>query len=192
MARRPRSKDRLDVQALLAVAGEKVFARGQAYHKDGQVEIVSIDGGVVAARVRGTQLYRTRLETQGGQLSGECSCPAFDDFGFCKHLVATGLAANALDTDASKAIAGRTAKLREHLLAQGAEALADKLLAIADRDPLLRQAMELDVIAAGDDDNAILARLSGAIADAVSIQDHVVRGEAGALGGRMFGRAGTH
>src|ERR1700710_873850 len=177
MARRARSKDHFDVEALLAAAGETVFARGHAYHKDGQVEIVSVDGAVVAARVRGTQLYRTQLAVQGGQLSGECSCPAFDDFGFCKHLVATGLAANALDTEASKAIAGRTEKLKMYLVAQGAEVLADKLLAIMGRDPLLRQALELDMAIAGDDDSAVLARLRGAIADAVSIPGYVAYGE---------------
>src|SRR5437016_4990039 len=34
---------RFDIDALRGLAGEKVFARGEAYHRDGQVVILSIE-----------------------------------------------------------------------------------------------------------------------------------------------------
>src|SRR6478735_4925125 len=43
--------ERFDVAALRDVAGEKVFARGVAYHEDGQVEIITFDRTRVLARV---------------------------------------------------------------------------------------------------------------------------------------------
>jgi uncharacterized Zn finger protein len=77
-----------DVAALRDVAGEKVFARGAAYHEDERVEIVSFDGARVRARVIGSEVYRCELVGSGKKFSGKCSCPAFSDWGFCKHLVA--------------------------------------------------------------------------------------------------------
>ena len=48
------------------------------------------------AQVAGTEDYRTELTGRGEDFDGECSCPAFEDWGFCKHMVATALAANDL------------------------------------------------------------------------------------------------
>ncbi len=42
-------QSRLDVAALRAQAGAKVFARGEEYHRDGQVEILSIERDRVLA-----------------------------------------------------------------------------------------------------------------------------------------------
>lgn len=86
---------RFDPQALRELAGEAVFARGEAYHRGGQVELLSDDGRRVLARVLGTEVYRSELRGGGTEIDGTCSCPAFADHGFCKHLVATALAANA-------------------------------------------------------------------------------------------------
>jgi uncharacterized Zn finger protein len=88
-SRETAGSDRFDVAALRDVAGEKVFARGVDYHEDGQVEIVTLDRVRVLARVIGSEVYRCELVGMGKKFSGECSCPAFSDWGFCKHLVAT-------------------------------------------------------------------------------------------------------
>lgn len=48
----------------------------------------------IEARSIETQVYHTTLSLdQRGKLSGNCTCPAFRDYGPCKHLVAVGLAA---------------------------------------------------------------------------------------------------
>jgi hypothetical protein len=50
-----------DIDVLRKRAGAKVFARGAAYHRDGQVEILAIKPGRVLAQVAGTEDYRTEL-----------------------------------------------------------------------------------------------------------------------------------
>jgi uncharacterized Zn finger protein len=91
---------RFDIDVLRELAGGKVFARGEAYYRDGQVEILVIEPGRVLAQVAGTEDYRTKLTGHGKNFDGECTCPAFEDWGFCKHLVATALTVNALRADA--------------------------------------------------------------------------------------------
>src|ERR1700738_1897448 len=94
---------RFDVAALRGVA------RGIAYHEDGHVEIVTFDMARVLARVVGSEVYRCELVGTGKKFSGECSCPAFSDWGFCKHLVATALAANSLGSGALEETSSRLA-----------------------------------------------------------------------------------
>src|SRR5712691_2500767 len=106
-------RPRFDIDALQALAGEKVFARGTAYHRDGQVEILLIEPGRVLAQVAGTEDYRTELTGRGKDIGGECSCPAFEDWGFCKHMVAAALTANAAGDDATGA-AGALTRIRAH------------------------------------------------------------------------------
>src|SRR6266567_5526096 len=62
--------NRFDVAALRDVAGEKVFARGAAYHEDEHVEIVTIDRTRVLARVIGSEVYRCELVGMGKKFSG--------------------------------------------------------------------------------------------------------------------------
>ena len=132
MSKRPTGKTkknngllRFDVVTLREVAGEKVFTRGVAYHEDEQVEIISIDSARVLARVIGSEVYRSQLEGAGKNFSGECSCPAFSDWGFCKHLVATALTANDLEPGALEQAANRLSRIREHLRAKGRIELRD-------------------------------------------------------------------
>ena len=80
-------KPRFDIGTLCELAGDKVFARGQAYHEAGQVNILTHEPERVLAQVTGTEDYRTVLKGCGAKIEGECSCPAFEDWGFCKHMV---------------------------------------------------------------------------------------------------------
>jgi hypothetical protein len=170
---------RFDVQALRDIAGGRVFDRGQAYQSDGRVEIAALDGERVIARIRGTETYRATLEGSGRRFSGECTCPAFFDFGFCKHLVAAALAANALSREDAQEIGGRFARLRNYLRMQGVEALVERLVALAERDPVLLEDLELASSVARGDDQEILSRFRDAVADAVSTGGYVEYAEAG-------------
>jgi uncharacterized Zn finger protein len=87
---------RFDVDKLRKLAGEKAFVRGQGYADHGHIALLSgNDVGVLAAAF-GTSDYTVWLKRSGPGISGHCSCPAYDDAGFCKHMVATALVANAV------------------------------------------------------------------------------------------------
>src|SRR5688572_2849088 len=92
-ARHPQSLLDLNDRRLIALAGDRSFRRGQAYAAEGRVEIDTCDAQAATATVSGTEDYSVGLEFAEGELEASCECPAFDDDGFCKHLVATVLVA---------------------------------------------------------------------------------------------------
>src|SRR3981081_3565108 len=157
---------RFDIAALRDLAGEKVFERGVDYHEDGHVEIVTFDRARVLARVVGSEVYRCELVGIGKKFSGECSCPAFSDGGFCKHLVATALAANSLGSGALEQVSSRFAKIREHLRARGVEGLVEMVVGLAERDPSLLKELELSAAVAAADDDTLFAQFKKAITEA--------------------------
>lgn len=156
---------RFDVEALRELVGDKVFARGQAYHRDGQVEILAVEPGRILARVAGTEDYRTELTGCGGDIGGECSCPALQDRGVCKHMVAAALAANSMD-DVETEAGGALSRIREHLSQQGADSLVELILSLAERDPALFRRLSVAAETARADDGTALARLRKAIDEA--------------------------
>ncbi|MCG8340445.1 MAG: SWIM zinc finger family protein [Cytophagales bacterium] len=83
---------RLQREQIRAFIGEPYFSRGEAYFKDGMIQIVSISDTLVQAKAVGTRVYNVQLVLENSYLDGTCSCPAFEDFGPCKHMAATGLA----------------------------------------------------------------------------------------------------
>jgi uncharacterized Zn finger protein len=162
-----------DVAALRDAAGEKVFARGAVYHEDERVEIVSFGGARVRARVIGSEAYRCELVGSGKKFSGKCSCRAFSDWGFCKHLVATALAANSLGPEGLEQASSRFAKIREHLRARGIEGLVEMVVGLAERDPSLLKELELSAVAAASDDKTLLVQFKKAITEATRTRGFV-------------------
>jgi|AGTN01.3.fsa_nt_gi Uncharacterized conserved protein len=165
---------RFDIGALRERAGDKVFARGQAYHRDGQVEILSMDQARVLARVAGNEIYRTELQGKGRSFSGMCSCPAFSDWGFCKHLVATALAANQGQAPKDNPFD----RIRRHLREQGIDALVEFIVGMAERDHALFQSLDLAAGCHSASDDDLFARFRKAITDATRTRGYVEYGEA--------------
>jgi len=157
---------RFDIDALLRLAGDTAFARGLAYHQDGQVEILGSEPGRVLARVSGSEDYRSMLTGAGADIDGECSCPAFADRGFCKHLVATALAANEVVTDGEAAGERALDRIRRHLAAKGIDSLVEMIVDLAERDAVLFRALDMAAASAADNDDTVFARFRGAIDDA--------------------------
>lgn len=85
---------RFDVDTLRQLGGSKTFARGQEYFEDDEVELLVVEPGRVPAQVTGSEDYRTELRGRGKSIEGYCSCPAFVEWGFCKHMVAVRPAAS--------------------------------------------------------------------------------------------------
>jgi hypothetical protein len=156
------AKPRFAPEALRELAGDKVFPRGEAYHRAGQVELLSDNGQRVLARVLGTEVYRCELTGSDRQIAGHCTCPAFTDHGFCKHLVATGLAANAA-AGAGKTAPDRIGTIRAYLRGLGAEKLAGMLLDLAERDPSLLERLDIAATAASGDAVQVGQRLRAAL-----------------------------
>lgn len=161
-------RPRFNVDALKEAAGDKVFARGAAYHAGGQVEIVAIDRERVVAKVVGSELYSVELTAIDGRPSGHCNCRAHMDWGFCKHMVATALAANALKPDEAAHASGRLGAIRDHLREQGVEALVEMVMSLAERDSALLRRLELAAAGRAMDDAAAVKFLKKALTDATS------------------------
>ena len=135
-------RPRFDLDALRERAGAKTFARGEAYHRDGRVEILILEPQRVLAQVAGAGDYRTTVTGRGRAFGGECDCPAFAESGFCKHMIAVALAVNAAGEDGSEGVA-MLARIRRHLKAKGVDALVKLVLELAEQDRDLLRRLEL-------------------------------------------------
>src|SRR4030095_13144559 len=152
-----KDQSRFSVDALRELAGEAVFARGEAYHRGGQVQILTIEPKPVLAQVAGTEDYRTELAGRGGIISGHCSCPAFGDWGVCKHMVAVALAANAAGADA-EAAGGALSRIRDHLKQKSVDALAEMIVQLAEQDPALFRRLDVAATVVNADDATVRKR----------------------------------
>jgi len=166
-------QSRFDLRALRELAGERSFAHGADYHRNGRVQIIAFEARSVLAQVAGTDDYRTELRGRGKTIDGECSCPAFEDRGFCKHMVAAALAANAADGDAAAEGVGVLARIKDHLKVKGIDALVGMIVDLAERDPTLFRKLDMAATAVHADDKTLEARLRRAIDDATRTRGFV-------------------
>ncbi|WP_120188781.1 DEAD/DEAH box helicase [Ammoniphilus oxalaticus] len=81
----------LDREAIRAIFDERFYLRGRVYYKNKQVEQLETQtGDYFRAIVIGSKRYEVLVDLrERGYISAECSCPAFDSYGQCKHIVAT-------------------------------------------------------------------------------------------------------
>jgi SWIM zinc finger len=161
---------RFDVEALRERAGDKSFARGEEYYRSGQVQILAIERDRVLAQVAGSEDYRTELRGRGKSIEGSCSCRAFEDFGFCKHMVAAGLAANAAGDGE---VVGALSRIRDHLKAQSVDSLADMIVKMAEQDTNLFRRLEIAAAVSQADDGTLDKQLRKAIDDATRIRNYI-------------------
>jgi len=168
-----KDQSRFSIDALRDLAGEAVFTRGEAYHRGGQVQILAIEPKRVLAQVAGTEDYRTELTGRGRNIGGHCSCPAFRDWGVCKHMVAVALAANALGPEAETEGAGVLSRIRDHLKQKSVDALVGMIVELAERDPALLRRLDVAAAVAHADDGTLRTRLRKAIDSATRTRDYV-------------------
>lgn len=126
---------------------QRWFESGQALAESGAVSLIAIEDiameeVAVTAHVVGSagDLYVVELRAPAGQ--GACTCPGFDKFGACKHQAAVVAAANALDDAGLQAVRERMARLRDGLMLDSREALVERLVERARRDPQFLAALE--------------------------------------------------
>ena len=173
-----------DVERLRRDAGEKVFARGVDYHAEGLVEIFSLGEARVRARVIGTEPYLVDLAVDGDKLIGDCTCPAHRDFGFCKHMVASGLAANEARLQGEQASGDGLDPIKAHLNSLNAGALKELILGFAERDPDILRRLALRASLSSGDVGAVTKRLRREIDAATKISGYIDYGKAEAWAAR--------
>jgi hypothetical protein len=164
---------RFDIDALRERAGATTFSRGEEYHRDGLVKLVVVEPKRVLAEVAGSEDYRTVLTGRGARVGGECSCPAFEDRGFCKHMVATALTANAAGGDAEDEGAATIARIREHLKNKGVDALVQMIMDLAEYDDALLRRLDLASATMGAKGEKLSARLRKAVDEATNTRGYV-------------------
>jgi len=173
-----KSTPRFDINALRKRAGEKVFARGEDYHRDGHVVLLAVEQARVLAQVEGSEDYRVELNGQGKAIGGDCSCPAFEDWGVCKHMVATALAVNSAGSEGEEAV-GALTRIREHLKKKDVKVLVEMIVELAADDPALFRRLDLSATASlQGSQKDIERRLLKLINDATRIRDYVEYSEA--------------
>lgn len=133
-------------EAMVELAGERYFERGEEYHRDGLARIFAEHEGIVTARVIGTHEYRVKFQAAGDGLRYSCTCPLGVDGEFCKHCVAAGLAwlEQPRDTVDATGPAGVTMdEVKAYLERQDGDALVGIILDRAAEDELLREGLLL-------------------------------------------------
>ncbi|MFD1064617.1 SNF2 helicase associated domain-containing protein [Oceanobacillus locisalsi] len=83
---------------------DKFYRRGLHYYQHNNVHDLIYDhnSDVWTATVQGTEDYFVEINTndlQDGSIDMQCDCPAFDTFGYCKHIIATLLAIQRFERD---------------------------------------------------------------------------------------------
>ncbi|HET6618670.1 MAG TPA: SWIM zinc finger family protein [Dongiaceae bacterium] len=177
MTKKP--QPRFDPDKVRALAGDRSFARGDAYHRGGHVNILSLSADRVLAEVTGTERYRVELSGHGRTIDGSCTCPAFEDYGFCKHMVATAFAVNAMGPEGAAA-ADALGRIRAYLGELDADALIAMMVDLAERDLTLFRKLESAASIARADDKTLEASLRNAIDRATRTGGYL---EYGAVGG---------
>jgi hypothetical protein len=144
---------------LLKAAGELVYARGEDYVRF--VRGLRTTGYKAYASIQAKKVYTVELDWSGPLPDGSCTCPHNADGNFCKHLVATGLAA----IDSGRVTVDGTASHPAEAAMQAAVQqmdvgeLRDLVMTLAQRDDGVRRMLEIRATTASGDDAQAKAEL---------------------------------
>jgi uncharacterized Zn finger protein len=133
------SLDCVNIDRVRSLAGDRWFARGQAYVQQGRVTNLRVSRHNISASVSGTETYRVKISCNNSRISYDCSCPVGADGNFCKHCVAVSLAW--LENDASD--------LRAFLEQQDRDSLIELILDEASNNRTLRERLESEASRSG-------------------------------------------
>lgn len=171
--RAARISDILSRELLRELADEQSFERGEEYCED-HPESLRERRGKVEATVLGTELYGVELWSNRGALAFSCNCPVGQEWAFCKHCVAVGLAW--LERKPRKK--SREPKpvtrddVRRWLMGQPHETVVDLILEVAADDDGLEQRLLLGAAREARPESAI-ETYRRALDEAVSVRDFI-------------------
>jgi uncharacterized Zn finger protein len=163
----------LSETTLLMVAGDLVYARGEDYVR--YVRGLRTTDSKAYASIQAKQVYTVELDWSGPLPDGSCTCPHNADGNFCKHLVATGLAAIDTGRVAVDDTASRTSEGALHAAVQAmdVEELRDMVMTLAQRDDGVRRMLEIRATTASGDDTHAKAELEAYVRNTLAFRGFI-------------------
>ncbi len=163
----------LSETTLLKVAGDLVFARGEDYVR--YVRGLRTTDFKAYASIQAKNVYQVELDWSGPLPDGSCTCRHHADGNFCKHLVATGLAAIDTGRVAVDDPASRTAEsaLETVVQAMDVDELRELVMTLAQRDDGVRRLLEIRATTAVGDDAHAKAELETYVRNTLTFRGFV-------------------
>ncbi len=159
----------LSERALLEVAGDRSYARGEDYVR--YVRGLRATAGRACASVQAKRVYDVELDWSGPRPEGFCTCPHAADGHFCKHLVAVGLAV--IDSGAVDDVTGLVSALEATVQAMDVDELRELVMTLAHRDAEVRRMLEVRATAASGDDTMAKAEFEAYVRNALDFRGFV-------------------
>ncbi len=159
----------LSERALLKVAGDRSYARGEDYVR--YVRGLRTTAVRAYASVQAKRVYTVELDWSGPQPDGFCTCPHAADGHFCKHLVAVGLAV--IDSGAVDDATREASALEATVHAMGIDELRELVLTLAQRDGEVRRMLEVRATAASGDDTSAKAEFETYVCNTLQFRGFV-------------------
>jgi uncharacterized Zn finger protein len=163
----------LSETTLLKVAGDLVYARGEDYVR--YVRGLRTTDFKAYASIQAKRVYTVELDWSGPLPDGSCTCPHHADGNFCKHLVATGLAAIDSGRVEVDDTAGSTAEaaLEAAVQAMDVDELRELVMTLAHRDDGVRRLLEIRATRASGDDAQAKAELEAYVRNTLAFRGFV-------------------
>jgi uncharacterized Zn finger protein len=154
-------------------AGDLVYARGEDYVR--YVRGLRTTDFKAYASIQAKRVYAVELDWSGPLPDGSCTCPHHTDGNFCKHLVATGLAA----IDSGRVVVDDTPSgtaepaLEAAVQAMDVDELREMVMALAQRDGGVRRMLEIRATTASGDDAQAKAELEAHVRNALAFRGFI-------------------
>ena len=163
----------LSESTLLTVAGDLIYARGEDYVR--YVRGLRTTESKAYASIQAKRVYTVELDWSGPLPDGYCTCPHHADGNFCKHLVATGLAAIDSGRVAVDDVTAGTADdlLEAAVQSMNVDELRELVLTIAQRDGGVRRMLEIRATATSGDDTQVKAELEAYVRNMLEFRGFV-------------------
>jgi hypothetical protein len=154
-------------------AGDLVYDRGEDYVR--YVRGLRITDVKAYASIQAKKVYQVELDWSGRIPDGSCTCPHHADGNFCKHLVATGLAAIDTGRVAVDDTASGTAdaSLQAAVQAMDVEELRELVMTLVRRDDGVRRLLEIRATTTSGDDSRAKAELDAHVRNTLEFRGFI-------------------
>ena len=163
----------LSETTLLQAAGDLVYARGEDYVR--YVRGLRTTDFKAYASIQAKNVYQVELDWSGPLPDGSCTCRHHADGNFCKHLVATGLAAIDTGRVAVDDTVSSTAEpaLEAAVQAMDVDELRELVMTLAQRDDGVRRLLEIRATTTAGDATHAKAELEAYVRDTLAFRGFV-------------------